>query len=475
VHRGAIPDAGPHRIPDADPVWATGSPAAIPVIDIAVLGALTVSVDDVPVDPLGPRARAVLATLALHAGHPVATSTLVDRVWGEAPPPSVRNTLQTHVAHVRQALEPGRTARTPCRVLTTVGDGYLLALPRDAVDAHRFECLVRTAGGAADAAVALDSADRALALWRGTPLQDGDGAALEGDRRRLGELLATAQRARAGALSALGDHDEAVAASEVLVGEHPYDEAGWALLMQALYRAGRQAHALAAYQRARTVLREELGIDPSPQLRDVEAAVLAQDPALAAPGAARAERPHLQLVAATAREEPDATCEGSALASTAGATVASPLRVVVAEDHLLVREGLRRVLDADGRVQVVALCGSADELLAAIDAEVPDVVVTDIRMPPTFTDEGVAVARALRASHPEVAVLVLSQYVEPAYARQVITGGGAGRGYLLKASVVRPDQLATAIRAVADGGSYLDPVVVEHLLGGDERPEPCAQ
>jgi DNA-binding NarL/FixJ family response regulator len=145
------------------------------------------------------------------------------------------------------------------------------------------------------------------------------------------------------------------------------------------------------------------------------------------------------------------------------------LRIVVAEDSLLFREGILRVLDLRPELTVVAACGDLPELLAAVESEQPDVVVTDVRMPPTSSDEGIQAATRLRAAHPGVGVVVLSQYAEPAYARELLEGGSAGRAYLLKYRVSEPGQLADAIRTVATGGSVIDPAVVEVLLAASSR------
>ncbi len=148
-----------------------------------------------------------------------------------------------------------------------------------------------------------------------------------------------------------------------------------------------------------------------------------------------------------------------------------PLRVVLAEDHYLVREGTRRLLEAHPEVDVAAACGDLDALLAAVEAERPDVVVTDIRMPPTNTDEGIRAAAELRESQPELGVVVLSQYAEPRYALALLERGTAGRAYLLKERVADVEQLVEAIRTVADGGSVVDPKVVEALVAENARAE----
>jgi DNA-binding NarL/FixJ family response regulator len=146
-----------------------------------------------------------------------------------------------------------------------------------------------------------------------------------------------------------------------------------------------------------------------------------------------------------------------------------PIRVVIAEDSLLVREGVAKLLSAQPGLEVVALCADFDELLAAVDADPPDVVLTDIRMPPTGTDEGIRAATQLRGTHPDTGVVVLSQFVEPAYALQLFDGGSEGRAYLLKERVSDPEQLVGAIQDVAAGGSVVDPKVVEALVGATGR------
>ena len=148
-----------------------------------------------------------------------------------------------------------------------------------------------------------------------------------------------------------------------------------------------------------------------------------------------------------------------------------PIRLVIADDHLLVREGVRRLLEADPDLEVAAVCGDLDSLLAAVEAEHPDVVVTDIRMPPGNSDEGIQAAERLRTTNPDVGVVVLSQYATPSYALALLEGGSAGRSYLLKERVQEPDQLVAAIRAVAGGGSVIDPKVVEALVAEDARGE----
>ena len=140
------------------------------------------------------------------------------------------------------------------------------------------------------------------------------------------------------------------------------------------------------------------------------------------------------------------------------------LRVVIADDNLLVREGVEKLVASHDDLEVVETCGSYDELMDAVEREAPDVVVTDIRMPPTGTDEGIRAALELRDRHPGTGVVVLSQYSDPAYALSLLERGSEGRAYLLKERVSDPNQLANAISEVARGGSVIDPVVVESLV-----------
>ena len=148
-----------------------------------------------------------------------------------------------------------------------------------------------------------------------------------------------------------------------------------------------------------------------------------------------------------------------------------PIRLVVADDHYLVREGVRRLLDTVPDFEVAAACADLDSLLAAVDEEQPDVVVTDIRMPPRSTDEGIQAATHLRKTRPEVGVVVLSQYATPSYVLALLEGGSEGRAYLLKERVKDVEQLVAAIRTVADGGSVMDPKVVEALVAESTRSD----
>jgi DNA-binding NarL/FixJ family response regulator len=145
------------------------------------------------------------------------------------------------------------------------------------------------------------------------------------------------------------------------------------------------------------------------------------------------------------------------------------IRVVLADDSYIVREGVRELLRGADNIDVVAACSDLESLEAAIESHHPDVVLTDIRMPPTNTDEGIRMAEGLRQSAPTVGVVVLSQYSDPEYALALLEGGAAGRAYLLKERVTDLDQVANAIREVARGGSVIDPKVVETLIASRAR------
>jgi DNA-binding NarL/FixJ family response regulator len=149
------------------------------------------------------------------------------------------------------------------------------------------------------------------------------------------------------------------------------------------------------------------------------------------------------------------------------------VRIAIAEDSVLLREGLARLL-TDAGFEVIARCGDADELLRRVRTEPPDVAVVDIRLPPTHTDEGMRAAIEIRATHPEVAVLVLSQYVEPGLAMRLLGDSAASVGYLLKDRISDVPAFVAALRRVAGGGSAIDPMIVSTLLGRRRRDDPLA-
>jgi DNA-binding NarL/FixJ family response regulator len=150
------------------------------------------------------------------------------------------------------------------------------------------------------------------------------------------------------------------------------------------------------------------------------------------------------------------------------------IRVVIADDSTLLREGIARLLEEAGFV-IVGQAGNADELMLKVRSYSPDVAIIDIRMPPTHTDEGLRAAKEIRENHPDVGVLVLSQYVESGYALELLQGSAEGIGYLLKDRVADIDEFAAAVKRVAEKGSALDPEVVSRLVGRRRGEDPLSQ
>jgi DNA-binding NarL/FixJ family response regulator len=150
------------------------------------------------------------------------------------------------------------------------------------------------------------------------------------------------------------------------------------------------------------------------------------------------------------------------------------VRVVIAEDSVLLREGVARILE-DAGFEVVGQAGTADELMLKVRSYTPEVAIVDIRMPPTHTDEGLRAAQEIREKHPGIGVLVLSQYVEPAYAMELLAESAEGVGYLLKDRVANVAEFADAVRRVGDGGSALDPTIVSQLVGRRRGDDPLSQ
>lgn len=251
---------------------------------VEVLGALRVSVGGGPAVLRGPMQGAVLARLASAGGEVVSVDRLIEDLWQGEPPPKASGALQAHISYLRRSLEPERSPRAPARILVSQAPGYALRLPVSAVDAWHFDQLMATATATTDPAARHRTLDAALALWRGpayAPYSDTAWSAAE--IARLTDLRRTAVEQRAEAALSLGRPDEAAATLRRLVDEHPEREAAVRLLALAQYRLGRQLEALATLRALRTTLNTEFGIDPSPPLRALEAAILAHDPSLTPP------------------------------------------------------------------------------------------------------------------------------------------------------------------------------------------------
>ncbi|KRF01520.1 hypothetical protein ASG88_08665 [Nocardioides sp. Soil777] len=254
-----------------------------PHLHLHVLGELTATRDGAIVDLGGRRQRAVLAGLIIPRDQVVPADRLIDCVWGDHPPANATGALQAYVSHLRRRLEPDATARQRDGVIARAGPGYVLRLAPDAVDAWEFEAAVESAAGQAPAD-AVCTLETALRLWRGPAYADYAGETwAEAEIGRLTELRALARERLLATRLDLGEAQLVIGDLEALVSEDPLREERWRLLALALYRAHRQAAALAALRRAREVLADELGVDPGPALRSLEAEVLAQSPDLDAP------------------------------------------------------------------------------------------------------------------------------------------------------------------------------------------------
>ncbi|OBB66365.1 BTAD domain-containing putative transcriptional regulator [Mycobacterium sp. 852014-50255_SCH5639931] len=246
-------------------------------MELGVLGPLQVRLDGAPVTIPGAKPRAILSMLGLHGGSVVAADTLVELLWGEDPPRTAAKALQTHISTLRRTLGDG--------FVLTAGAGWTLAETQ--VDAACYKSaarLGRDAAAAGDISQAVARFEEALALWRGIP-ELPDGRRGTSEKTRWIEGHAALVEDRADALLATGRAAEIIGELEAAVADAPLRERRWGQLMLALYRAGRQGEALGAYQRARALLADELGVDPGPDLRRLEAAIVAQDSALEMPAA----------------------------------------------------------------------------------------------------------------------------------------------------------------------------------------------
>lgn len=316
-----------------------------------MLGRTSVLADGAEAAIGGPGPRAVLCRLVVSSGRMVTDDELIDAVWPADPPPSAKVTLQGHIAALRRALEPRRSAQRP-KVLLRGGTGYSLRLDPDAVDADRFIALSERGRSelAARPAEAAHAFEQALALWRGRAYADCAGRAFaDGESMRLEQLRVDAEEGRLEAELALGDHVAVAAALGVFTKEHPLREHAWTLLATALCRGGRIGDALAALRSARDVLAEELGTDPGPELEALQGAILRQDPRLfAAP-----ER--VELAAASAPVAPTGNLPVALSALTGRGRELALLAELVDEHRLVTLTGTggigktRLALDAASR------------------------------------------------------------------------------------------------------------------------------
>ncbi|MBV8958368.1 MAG: AfsR/SARP family transcriptional regulator, partial [Actinobacteria bacterium] len=305
-------------------------------MEIRLLGPVQlVGAGGIPAGIGGPKERAALAVLALHANQAVSEDRLIDALWGNDPPRTAARTLQSHVSRLRRAFHE---EAADVFSLEAQAGGWILRTPIDAVDIARFEALLakgRQAVAQSDHLAAALAFGDALRLWRGRALDEfADEPWAAGDAVRLEELRVLALEERIEAELACGRHHEVVGDLEAACRTHPLRERLWGQRMVALYRAGRQADALRAFQELRRTLSEELGIDPNPALARLENAILTQNSSL--DWLAPAE-PRVVVAAAAASPHPPAPDRGNV--STAGGVVTLLFTDIVSSTELMSRLG----------------------------------------------------------------------------------------------------------------------------------------
>jgi len=260
-------------------------------MEFRILGPLEVLAEGEPVALGGSKQRALLAVLVLHPGETLTADRLIDELWGEEPPATAAKALQVHISRLRKAL----AAAGPAEVIATRENGYALAVAREAVDAFQFETLLADARRAREGSRSRRAAElleEALGLWRGEALVDlAYEPFAQREAARLEDLRLGGVEDLIDAKLALGRHTEVIGQLEQLIADNPYRERLRAQLMLALYRADRQADALQAFQQARRVLVDELGIEPGERLRALEHAILGHEPGLGLPAVAESDEP----------------------------------------------------------------------------------------------------------------------------------------------------------------------------------------
>ncbi len=275
---------GLSRAPTQPVSLVVGASAGATVVQLRVLGPVEAVVEGRLVNLGPPKQRALLVLLVSRVGQPVAIDVLLEELWSGHPPPAAMTSLQAYISNLRRVLEPHRAPRAPAKVLRTLITGYLLDSGSVDIDVHRFSGHATTgweAWGRGDPQRALSEFEVGLALWRGQAYAEiADAAWVAPEVARLEELRLSVIEVRCAALIELGAHEMAVAELEAHVRSHPLREHGCELLAVGLYRAGRQAEALAVLRATRTRLAEELGIDPGTALQRLEHDILTQAPAL---------------------------------------------------------------------------------------------------------------------------------------------------------------------------------------------------
>jgi DNA-binding SARP family transcriptional activator/DNA-binding NarL/FixJ family response regulator len=404
-------------------------------IEFRILGTLAVVRDGRDVPLRGPRTRALLAALLLEPNRTVSNDRLIDALWGEAAPGSSLSALRVNVSRLRKALgDEGR--------VVTEATGYRLTIDPDELDTLRFKALHDEASqhlADGDAVRAAETLRLALSLWRGPALADFvDDAFAVADATRLEEARLAAVEDRVEAELACGEHARLVGELESLTASHPLRERLWAARLIALYRCGRQADALRAYQSVRTLMIEELGIEPGPELRALEDAILRQDE---------------EVLAAPTQGRPT-----------------SALRLMLVDDHPMWREAVRGFLERKNIAQVVA---EADDGRVAVEIATdvrPDVIVMDLHLPGI---DGAAATREILKHVPATKILVLSSSNEEPDVVDALKAGA--RGYLLKTGTAA--EVADAVQRVARGEAVFSPslaaMVLDELRQEHDRERPA--
>lgn len=375
----------------------------------------------------GRKERLLLVVLGLEAGRDVDQDRLIDALWGDKPPRTAVKSLHSHVWRLRGEL--GEHA--PGTEIERSGRGYRLIVPTDCVDVGIASGLVEQArrhvgGGRPNEAIAFY--DAALQFWQGRSLGEfADEPALVSDASRLDELRVVIAEERVEALLGVGQVNMALDALEPLCGDHPFRETLVALRMLALYRAGRQADSLAVFRDLRTRLRDELGLEPSAPLNDLERAILNQSP-------------ELDLAAAAPR------------------TSDAALRVMLVDDHPLWRQAVRTVIEAQGDVAVVAEADDGESAIALDADTTPDLILMDLHLPGMG---GVEATRHIVTARPGARVLVLSASDDEADVLTALRSGAYG--YVLKSGTGQ--EVVDAVRRVVAGEAVFSSALASLVLG----------
>ena len=411
------------------------------MVEFHILGPLEIVDDEGRASPVrGEKVRRLLALLLISPNRVVSTDRLVDQIWDDMDVDAGLAALRVNMSRLRKTLGPHAAT-----MIATRAPGYVLEATPDQVDALRFERGVaagRTALAVGQPAEAAAELTAALALWRGPALADlADWPPVVGAATQLEELRLAALEDRVEADLACGRHAVLVGELEALTADNPLRERLWAARILALYRAGRQADALRAYQSLHTMMGEELGLEPSPELRRLEQLVLAQDPSLDTPAAPSATT---------------APADSAAAATT----------VMLVDDHPMWREAIRSALERSSTATVVAEAEDGEAAVqVAIDAR-PDVILMDLHLPRLH---GTDAARRILAEHPSARILMLSSSGEEADVLEAVKAGA--QGYLLKTGTA--GDVVDAVTRVATGEPVFTPSLAGVVLGEvrGERPD----